>query len=80
MSLSGHQDSSREEHWWFGALCEQCGHYVPGGRDPTEGKTGARFPLSGCVTDSAACAATDDQLEPRARSEWTNRPPDLPHL
>ena len=43
MSLSGHQDSSREEHWWFGALCEQCGYFVPVGRDPTEGKTARGF-------------------------------------
>jgi len=35
--------------WYFGIVCEQCAAFVAVGRDPYEGRPGARYAGSGTV-------------------------------
>ena len=43
------REPERTEHWWFGALCEQCGNFVPVARDASDGKPGEHFLPAGTV-------------------------------
>jgi hypothetical protein len=43
------RERARAERWWFGALCEQCGNFVPVARDPSDGKAGEHVGPSGTV-------------------------------
>jgi hypothetical protein len=35
--------------WYFGVVCEQCSGFVPLGRDPSQGRPGARYAAAGTI-------------------------------
>jgi RNase P subunit RPR2 len=38
-----------ERPWYFGVICEQCSSFVSLGRDPSEGRPGARYATAGTI-------------------------------
>ena len=48
-------DPEPQRPWYFGVICEQCGLFLPVGRDPSDGRAGARFAGSGTII--AACTS-----------------------
>jgi RNase P subunit RPR2 len=46
--------ADREQHWYFGVICERCATFIPIARDPSDGRPGARFAGSGTVIVTCA--------------------------
>jgi RNase P subunit RPR2 len=42
-------DDSQQGPWYFGVTCENCGWFIAVGRDPSEGRPGARYAGAGTV-------------------------------
>ena len=42
-------ESGPPETWWFGALCHQCGSFIPVDIDPSGGKSMGHYRSSGTV-------------------------------
>jgi RNase P subunit RPR2 len=48
-------DSDPHRPWYFGVVCDRCSAFIAVGRDPSDGRPGARFAGSGTII--ATCTA-----------------------
>ena len=48
-------DGEPQRPWYFGLSCDHCGRFLPVGRDPSNGRAGARFAGSGTII--AVCSS-----------------------
>jgi RNase P subunit RPR2 len=48
-------DAEQQRPWYFGVICDRCSNFIAVGRDPSDGRPGARFAGSGTII--ATCSA-----------------------